>query len=277
MKLDSKIHREFEIPYQFDQKLITGLQLLNISDKYINCFYMAPYSADYQTIIRSTESNRRLLNINKQEYIKQVQYLNELYPGKIQLLLQRPKPEESMSEKKLQFYYNLGFRKFCVGSIKQASILRDNFEDIEIIGSITMHISKEKLETNNDYKKYFNGFVLDLSYPKNLTKIKNLPKKDYKYIMLVNSLCNRHCNGDNHWFPNEKGYVCPGLIHKVGFQESCLVRPMDLYFFDGDISVYKLQDRDWLISDVLRDIVLYTTNYNIYDGIIYSKNLYNKI
>ena len=238
MKLDLTIHREFEIPYQFEPKLITGLQILNIPEKYINCFYMAPYFSDYETIVRSSASNKMLLNISKQEYIRQIEYINSIYPNKLQLLLQRTNNADVLTNEKLQFYYQIGFRKFCVGSIKQAEILKNNNNNIEIVGSITMHISKDKLETNDEYQKYFDSFVLDFSYPKNLEKIKALPTK-YKYIILVNSLCNKLCTGDKHWWTKEE-CICPGLIKNVGFQQSCLIRPMDLHFFDDYIKNDKL-------------------------------------
>ena len=274
MKISHKVHREFEIPYQFNLNLIKGIQLLNIQDSWINCFYMAPYPKDYETVVRTGESQRYLMSLSKNEYIKQVEYLNQLYPNKLQLLLQRI-DGILMSPEILKFCYNLGFTKFCVGSAAQAEIIKNNFDNVDITGSITMHINKEKLEQNSNYKDLFKGFVLDFSFCRHLNKIKELPT-DYKYIILANSQCNSHCEGDRHWWANKQSFKCPGLIKDTGFSESTLIRPMDLFMFDKYISVYKLQDRSWPVSDVLRDLVLYTTQYNAYDGIVYSEKMYNK-
>ena len=56
---------------------------------------------------------------------------------------------------------------------------------------------------------------------------------------------------------------------------SALIRPMDLKLFDPYIQVYKLQDRGWPTSDIIRDFILYTSNYSIYPNITIDEKLYN--
>ena len=118
----------------------------------------------------------------------------------------------------LSSYIKLGFTKFCVGNIEQALIIKDIFPEAEIITSITMHITKEDIENNLElYKELFSSMVLDFSYYKNLNKIRELPK-EFKYITLINSLCNIKCRGDSHWrHRNPDGTrfhqtQCPGLF-----------------------------------------------------------------
>lgn len=45
----------------------------------------------------------------------------------------------------LYYYINLGFNKFCVGNIEQATIIRKILPESEIIGSITMKIMPNDL------------------------------------------------------------------------------------------------------------------------------------
>ena len=49
---------------------------------------------------------------------------------------------------------------------------------------------------------------------------------------------------------------------------------MDLGFFDPYISIYKIQDRGWPTEDILRDYILYTSEYDNLPGIIYNTNYY---
>lgn len=139
-----------------------------------------------------------------------------------------------------------------------------------------MHITPKDLYEHPEYHGVFNSFVLDFSYTKDIQNIKMLPNY-YNYILLTNSLCNCKCDGTHHWElkPNELNH-CPGLANTVGFEKSCLIRPMDLKYFDPYISVYKLQDRGWPTSWILRDIVLYSTDFTFYPGIVYDEDLYEQ-
>lgn len=108
-------------------------------------------------------------------------------------------------------YIGLGFRNFCVGSLEQAKIIKNIDPNIKVVGSIAMHITAEQIEENDkEYSQYFNSFVLDFSYTKNLLKIKILPK-NYEYMILANSRCNNQCDGDHHWWSAHNNY-CPGLL-----------------------------------------------------------------
>lgn len=80
-----------------------------------------------------------------------------------------------------------------------------------------MHISKTKLEQNKDeYKQYFDAFVLDFGYNKDFIKIKGLPK-EFKYMILINSRCNVFCDGDRHWWGDGFSHTCPGIAPNIDF------------------------------------------------------------
>lgn len=231
----------------------------------IDCIYLPPFFKDYQTVIRQKE-NDIVLQLSYDEYLEHVKYINNIYPNKLQLLLQRT-DGTIMPSYLIKKYISLGFNNFCVGSLEQAKIIKNINPNIKIVGSIAMHITLEKIKNNYDeYKQYFNSFVLDFSYNKNLISIKSLPK-DFEYILLINSRCNITCKGDHHWWWQEN-FKCPGIAgNGIDFYHSCLIRPMDLMIFDPYIKVYKIQDRGWPTADILRDTVLYTQNYDIYSFI----------
>lgn len=103
-----------------------------------------------------------------------------------------------------------------------------------------MHITVEKLKKNNEeYKKFFDIFVLDFSYNKNFLSIKLLPK-DFKYMLLINARCNIHCDGDRHWWHPTGPVSCPGILPHINFHQSCMIKPNDLHLFDPYIEVYKI-------------------------------------
>lgn len=269
----------FEFPYNFDKKLIEILNTLGGSENNtIHCIYLPPLLKDYPSILRTGEQANLLDQMTEKEYIAHIQYIQSFFPDKIQLLLQ--KTDFILDKEKIKWYHNLGISKFCVGTIEQAKIIKEINPKAEIIGSINMHISKNELENNKELEKYFMGFVLDFSFGRKLNIIKTLPNK-YKYIILVNSYCNNKCDGTHHWMYNykitDKKMHCPGILqNKAQWENSVLIRPMDLKLWYPYISIFKLQDRGWPTADIIKDYILYTTNYNLYPEINYNINIYNE-
>lgn len=269
--------KQFEIPYNFDINLINCMQIFDPEGITISCFYIPPFLKDYQTILRSPESAHDLEIMSRSEYEQHIKFINSIYPGKLQLLLQ--KTNELMSKEKIQYYINLGFNNFCVGSIEQAKIIKTIDKNMTIVGSIAMKVTYDELLVNNQYEKYFDYFVLHFPFCKNLKEIKLLPKK-YKYILLVNAYCNIDCNGTHHWNNTYKGELnyCPGILqdNNLKWSKTARIRPMDLDLFSQYISIYKLQDRGWPTEMIIRDYILYTSDYSIYPNIIYNEKIYNQ-
>lgn len=258
--------RKYEFPYNFDKALIHGYQLLNIQYESIDCIYIPPFFGDYETISRRSKfEGDQFTTLTYEEYIDHIQYINRIYPNKLQLLLQRV-DGTLMPSYLIKKYIGLGIKNFCVGTIDQAKIIKDIDPTIKVVGSIAMHITSDKLlSSKEDYLKYFDAFVLDFSFNKNFLKIKKLPK-DFNYMLLINSRCNINCDGDRHWWGDGFSHVCPGISPEIDFSQSCIIRPMDLELFDPYISVYKFQDRGWPTNMILEDVSLYIADYNRYMG-----------
>ena len=272
--------RRFEFPYNFDKKLISILSTLDPLGKTIDCIYVPPFPKDYQTILRNGEQAAFLDSLERKEYEEHIAFINSHFPGKIQILLQ--KPDIILPSGKIQYYINLGVQKYCVGSIEQAKIIKDIDKNLNVIGSISMQINKTKILDNfKEYNKYFNGFVLPFKASKTLNDLKNYPKNFY-YILLINAYCNINCTGKNHWYfdyKSDTNIKCPGILtgnnnSSINWDKSARIRPMDLGFFDPYIYVYKLQDRGWPTADIIRDYVIYTTDFSLYPGINYDERMY---
>ena len=255
-----KTHRQFEIPYNFDPKLIAGLNILQFDERAISCIYLPPYEFDYPSIRKND------IMPNEKEHLSQIEMIQKQFPGKIQLLLQQPNDDYLMTGDLLNKYLKLGIKKFCVGSLNQAKEIKNIFPEAEIIGSISMHMTKENIENNkNEYLEYFNSFVLDFSYNKDIEKIKNLPNY-YKYILIINSECDVRCNGNFHWFESEyQNFLCPFQDDKTRTLETIsLIPPFNLNLYDEYIYAYKIVERGSYTKDILRDLMLYTTNFKLY-------------
>lgn len=276
--------RQFEFPYNFDKQLLYTLQMLDPNGTTINCIYVPPYYHDYKTILRTGEQAFFLSNMTREEYENHILFINSLFPNKIQILLQRN--DLLLNESICKYYINLGINKFCVGSIEQAELLKKINSKLEIIGSISMHLDSIKIKDNiENYKLWFDGFVLSFKAARDLQDIKNLPKQFY-YVLLINAYCNIHCKGEHHWYHydtninNPQPIKCPGILSNnksstmIDWNSCARIRPMDLGFFDPYISIYKLQDRGWPSKDIIRDYILYTTNYSIYPNINYDERMY---
>ena len=266
---------QFQLPYNFDTKLIDGFELLGGTADILDCIYLPPFHEDYIPILR-THPNDKTLSFDWLQYVGHIDFLNKHFPNKTELLLQRI-DGVLMPPNIIRKYITIGFTKFCVGTIEQAKIIKNIDSNLKIIGSIAMHMTVDEL--NNNKKKYqdlFDAFVLDFSFNKNISNIKKLPK-DFEYIILCNSLCSVYCDGDRHWWTKDiYSMTCPGLYPTIKFENSCLIRPMDLQFFTPYIKIFKLQDRGWDTNTILRDFVLYSSDYKNYPNIEYDEFLYEK-
>ena len=278
--------KPFEIPYNFDTKLIDALYILQPSGDSYHCIYMPPYYEDYEAAshyLTHTLYDQNMATIQREltrkGYIEHVQYINKIFPHKQMLLLQRQ--DQIMDKTTLRFYLGLGFTKFCVGTIEQAKIIKSISLNFEVIGSISMKITKEKLNKNPDYFKYFDGFVLFFPFNRNLNKIKNLPK-NFKYVLLVNCDCNIRCPGEQHWFASKENELignvnCPNDFYTnniADWSEIIRIRPMDLPIFDDYISYYKIRGREFPTSTIFMTLCTYMADYSFYPGIVYDEKLY---
>lgn len=259
--------KPLEIPYNFDMNLISMLKQIDKHNNICNCIYLPPFQYDYvgakhNYIHLNNNSVNKNFPITRTEYVEHINFINKYFPNKIMLLLQQQNC--CMQKHLLTWYYNLGIKNFCVGSIKQALEIKNNFKDTEVIGSITMKVTPQDLQ-KKEYE-IFDGFVLFFPYNRDIELIKSLPKQ-YKYILLVNCQCDVICEGTHHWFANsaeEKCSLlkCPHHYRDQSWENIIKIRPMDLDLFDPYISSYKLQGREYLTVDLLRDIYLYSTDWN---------------
>lgn len=259
--------KPLEIPYNFDKNLITLLSQLDSSGKMYSCIYMPPFKFDYVGAKHNyIHSDNNSVNKNfpntREEYVSHVNNIMSYFPNKLMLLLQQKNC--CMPADLLRWYYQLGFKRFCVGSVQQAHEIRKLFSDVEIIGSITMKVTPEDLQ--EDKYSIFDGFVLFFPYNRDLEMIKRLPKK-YNYILLVNCQCDITCPGTHHWFASveeEKNSLqrCPHSYRPDTWENIIQIRPMDLSVFDPYISSYKLQGREYITVHLLRDIYFYSMDWS---------------
>ena len=246
--------KPFEIPYNFDLTLIDFLNIYKIN---IHSIYLPPYQNHYITTRHFYRNLMGSFPLDLSDYEKHINYMIR-YNLSPMLLLQRR--DKILPQELIKYYTNIGIQKFCVGSIDQANIIKNVNPKAEIIGSITMQISKEKLE-NNNYSS-FDGFVLFFPFNRNIKLIKELPNQ-YTYSLLVNSGCNIFCDGLSHWSVNSKSEEenimknCPRRKDNK-IEHNIYIPNIDLQYFEPYIDYIKLQGREYPTNKIIGDIVNYT-------------------
>lgn len=263
--------KPFEIPYNFDTRLIDFLNIYK-SKIAIHSIYLPPFEEDYPYSAKrfTIKCYNQPMPNDRNDYEKHINYIKQYFPNTLMLLLQSN--SHVLNTNQLQYYINLGFTQFCVGSIKQAKNIKKLFPEAEIIGSITMKIEPEELISKiKIYRKYFDGFVLWFPYNRDIPKIESLPK-NFKYVLLVNCHCTTACDGTHHWFAQnleyEKNYYlyCPrdSKEENRSFDKSIFIKPTHLYLFEDNISYFKLQGRELNTENLIRDIIMYTVDIDYY-------------
>ena len=239
--------RTFEIPYNFDKNLIDALTKIKHIQEMCHSIYIPPYCEDYHsvkqyydTVENGVVKMQRL--ITRQNYENHIEYIRQHFPNKMMLLLQQN--DFVINNELLNYYINLGFTKFCVGSVEQANNIKKIMPRAEIVASITMKLSPQDLEE----KQYevFDAIVLWFPYNRKISVIKTLPKK-YRYIILVNCECNVYCEGTHHWFTDEIKLLsldCP-KTRDNSWINTMRIYPWDLSLFEPYVSHFKIQGREY--------------------------------
>lgn len=280
--------RPFELPYNFDMRLIDFMDIYFENRKEdIYSIYFPPYRADYlaaKAFIPSARTNTALISTypnSRNEYIEHIKYIQKYFPNQLMLLLQHP--TEIIPKEALEWYITtFGIKKFCVGNIEQAKEIKKYNSNFEITGSITMKIDKEKLESNPEGYKYFDSFVLWFPFNRDIDAIISLPQ-NYKYVLFVNGGCSILCDGSSHWYAKnyeedqKKLLTCPAVNGMTTPETSIIIRPMDLQFFAPYISYFKLQGREWDTQEIIKHIVMYDIDFEKqFPFINYCPDLYKK-
>lgn len=274
--IKKRYQRQFEIPYNFDKNLITALKALGFDgqESYslntygIYCIYVAPFIEDTPATVRSSASDSLMNNLTREEYEEHLTHINEVFPGSIQLLLN--KNDSFLDSDKILYYHNkFNVNMFCVNNDEQGKIIKGCVPNAKITASITMCLSKEDIDNLDEH--LYDNVVLYFPFNKDYEGITNLPKK-FNYILLANSFCDISCDGCRHWNLSrqdlEEGKLnCPRITSTS--ETAIMIRPMDLKYFDDYIFAYKLQDRDWPTLDIIQYAMLALSDnyFNYMQGI----------
>lgn len=259
--------KPFDLPYNFDFNLIDFYNIYfnkNIN-RQIHSIYLPPHLNDYITAksnqkIHTTYNTLKIKNIipiDNQEYKEHILYIDKLLPNTLMLLLQQN--NLLMSYNVLEKYLKLNIKKFCVGSIDQAKMIKEIDPSIEITGSITMKMMPNDLiEQNSLLNQYFDNFVLWFPYNRNIKMIQQLPL-NFNYILLLNCTCSINCQGTSHWFATENDTIkCPS-IQENNIQKQIIIPRDFLYLFNNYINIYKLQGREFPTKLIIEQIIYYNT------------------
>ena len=249
--------QKFEIPYNFDFKLID--ELTPYKD-FVDFIYMPSYYAD--------GGNSRKDLILKQsvpdtwdEYLEHLSYIQAHFD--VGILIQ-----ENCTIELIDKYYDLGVRIFVLNDSDLTIAAKQQYPDIRCILSITSILSANDIK-NNDYSMY-DEIVLFFNFCRQIQLLKELPA-NYKYVLIINSHCIYNCNrASEHWKLNANtieeyiSKVDPLIYNYCGNtyrEDRAFILPQDLVYFNDYITNYKLVDRLMPTEDIIYEIDRYTKEY----------------
>lgn len=262
----------FDVPFNFDESFIYAIENIRFQKYKINSYYIYPFSEDYEmTDLTSTitmPSTREEYEHWLIEYFKANIDLNLF---KMQLILENP--NTIMNKDTLKYYLNFGFSQFSCSSIEQAQIIKEVYPEAEIIGSIFMDISLEKLDQHPEYENYFDKFVLPLSYNRNINAIKLLPNT-YEYIIIPNANLQIDDPFTKENFTSMQDLS--QLVSKEVYLNSAKIRPVDIIYFSKYVHQFRLQHADWTTTWILQELIAYSYLYENYPDIEYNRTIYGE-
>ena len=270
----------FEVPYNLKTETIDLLNYFSVQPDFISYIYMVPFTQDYLASYRNDLYQLEIESISREEYERQIQYIHQHGFGqRLMLLLQRP--NIFLNQDQLMYYIKLGFNGFCVGSIEQAKRIKEIYPNFYVLGSILMKVDLDIINQNfENFKQYFDGFVLPFKFNRHFDMIKELPK-DFKYTLLVNCAWSNICPCTPHWLYGDSSKCYKKIKYPnmyVPWKETSLIQPQDLTLFQPYIYSFKLQGRDYTTPQLIQELLIYmsTMHYIEINHTINNIELYNE-
>ena len=165
-------------------------------------------------------------------------------------------------------YRSLGIHQFILNDDKLAARIKQEYPEVRLTLSITRALTLSELQAGNF--SMYDRIVLFHWFARHLDAMQELPT-NYRYTMIANSACYYDCKWhDEHWFlkadtPEKYGQdsdricaACSALLVK-GKQQSALIEPEDLRYFDPYVSCYKLVDRYDDTDTIFNSLYSYAT------------------
>lgn len=249
---------KFEIPYNFDKELVK--QLIPYRE-FVDFVYMPAYYKDggnsrYQLVLDNAVPN------DWNEYLEHLRFVQSEF--EVGILLQRDCTEETIAK-----YYNLGVKIFTINNHELATKLRQTYNDLTIILSITAIPTLEYIKSND--LSMYDEIVLFFNFARQQHLLAELPD-EYKYVLIPNSHCLYKCqNCLRHWYLTadtledyfDKDYdLTHGHCADVYREDRAFIPPQDLSYFNNYIYRYKLTDRLDSTEDIIYNIDRYSKEYD---------------
>lgn len=249
--------QKFEIPYNFDFKLID--ELTPYKD-FVDFIYMPSYYADGGNS-RKDLILKQSVPSTWEEYLEHLSYIQAHF--NVGILIQ-----ENCTIELIDKYYDLGVRIFVLNDNDLTIAAKQQYPDIRCILSITSVLSANDIK-NNDYSMY-DEIVLFFNFCRQIQLLKELPK-EYKYVLIPNSHCVYNCDrASAHWKLNANtieeydikvNNIIKGYCSEIYREDRAFIQPQDIVYFNKYITNYKLVDRLMSTQDIIYDINRYTKQY----------------
>lgn len=248
---------KFEVPYNFDINLIEKLLPYkeHIDFVYMSSFYEDGNNSRQEVLLRNN------VPLTWNEYVEHVNEIQKYF--NIGVLIQNDCTMELIEK-----YYSIGIKIFILNDSDLVLKVKEKYDDIKCILSITSVLSLEDIK-NNDYSMY-DEIVLFFNFCRQVQLLKELPTK-YKYVLILNSHCVYNCDRClTHWALREdtlEKYKEKELEimkdHCDIFREDrAFIQPQDLVYFNEYITNYKILDRLMYSDDIIYEIDRYSKDYD---------------
>ena len=247
---------KFEVPYNQREDFFDYLAANEDLREYIASIYTPAYQDDAENT-RKHLLSREYAPKSFEEYCEHIKRIQDAGYD-VNILMQRGATFEAVVK-----YYRLGIRIFTIADEALAKNMKDVYDDVTTICSITRCLKFNEF-FDLDLSMY-DIIVLPFCFNRWLNGIKKLPTK-YKYMLLANSTCCAYCeHAEEHWF-NDLGTGMKCFYENDPYAMVIEIQPDHLAIFDPYIYMYKLVDREAPSESIFRALRLYSQQSDTYNA-----------
>ena len=235
---------QFEVPYNFDEKLIKYYQK---NASHINYLYLPAYKDDSpntRSTIQTKTKGHCYMPQSREEYEG---HLRKIVAAGLRFVILWQVRGLQLTPERIKYYSSLGTSGFIIADDENATMVKQFNQSLLAICSLVQRINNSSALHQKDLSLY-DSIILYYPFNRSLDALRKIEHLKDKIVLMPNTFCTVDCPYVHHWFPNKnqefrQSVDCP--VSVATMKKSGFIFPEHLHLFDNYVSGYKLQGREY--------------------------------
>ena len=235
---------KFEVPYNFDEKLIKYYQK---NTSHINYLYLPAYKDDSPNTRSSIQTKTKGHCYMPQSRAEYEDHLAKIVKAGLRFVILWQVRGLQLTSELIKYYSSVGTSGFIVADDENATKVKQLNHSLLVICSLVQRVNNSSVLFQKNLSLY-DSIILYYPFNRSLDALRKIEHLKDKIVLMPNTFCTVDCPSVHHWFPKNKQKFrqttdCP--VSVATMRKSGFIFPEHLHLFDKYVSGYKLQGREY--------------------------------